>query len=211
MRKIILSAFSLFFVLILNAQVINKGDHLFGGSFSFSVYDLNNNGPVYSTAGNLGILPSLAWAIKNDLTIGLRGTIGYNYSGNKTTSTDKIVNNNFDLGTGVFLRKYKLLKNRFGLHFNNEASVIYFVNKTKQIGSTSTSLTSHSWGGMYSFQPGVFYKFSENFFGEGNIGGVYASYYSDGSTKNFGIGASFLQSFNLGINYRIEKRAKAKS
>jgi hypothetical protein len=59
----------------------------------------------------------------------------------------------------------------------------------------------------YAFQPGVFYKFSENFFGEGNIGGVAATYYWEGSNlKGFSISASFFQSFNLGVNYRIERK-----
>jgi hypothetical protein len=41
--------------------------------------------------------------------------------------------------------------------------------------------------------------------GEGNIGGVYAFYYG-GQGNNFGISASFLQYFNLGINYVIANK-----
>ena len=64
------------------------------------------------------------------------------------------------------------------------------------------------WGGGYNFIPGVFYKFSGNFLGEANIGGVFASYFSNTNTKNYGIGVSFLQYFNLGIAYRIPKKNK---
>lgn len=58
----------------------------------------------------------------------------------------------------------------------------------------------------YRFVPGVFYKFSKNFIGEGSIGGVFASYYGGQGTHSFGTGVTFLQSFNLGINYVIEKK-----
>jgi len=209
MKKIILFILSFLFAFVSIAQLINKGEKLFGGSFSFSVFEINSNGPGYNSGGNAGIFPSFAWVIRNDVALGIRGAINYGYTGIKPTSTDKTENNTFGLGVGVFVRKYKLLKNKFGLYFNNEASANYGVDKRRQTGGgISTSSSSHSWGGMYSFQPGVFYKFSEYFFGEGSIGGLFAYYYGDGVTKNFGLGASFLQYFNLGINYRIERKSR---
>ena len=58
---------------------------------------------------------------------------------------------------------------------------------------------------QYSFSPGVYYMFTENFMGLGSLGGVYASWYRSGNFDSFGLAASFLQSFNLGIAYRFAK------
>jgi len=204
MRKIIFFTFFLIIFFLSNAQVINRSDQLFGGSFSLSVFNINNSGPGYYNAGNVGVSPSYARAIKNNLTLGIRGSFGYNHSETSNLS-GKTIRNYFNLGPGIFLRKYKLLKNRFGLYFNNELTANYNFEKERTTGFTGT-LKSHSWGLSYAFQPGVFYKFSENFFGEGNIGGVMGTYYSNGDTRNFGLGASFFQYFNLGINYRIERK-----
>jgi hypothetical protein len=198
MRKhftLIVVAF-IFAAIQLPAQVLNKGNKLFGGSFSFSVFNTNNSGPSYYTAGNAGLLPAYGWVIKNDLVLGVKGSVTFSHTKNVVSVSEKRVVNSFSFGPGVFIKKYKLLKNKFGLYFDHELNAYYNINKEKV--TAQPDLKYHSSGGSYNFNPGVFYKFSENFFGEANIGGVYASYY--------GIGASFLQYFNLGINYRIPRK-----
>ena len=105
----------------------------------------------------------------------------------------------------MFLKKYKLLQNKFGIYFDHG------INGMVTSAKLETTITSkHTyWGTNYTFSPGVFYKFSDNFLGEANIGGLYASYSYENNVQNsFGVGASFLQYFNLGINYRIMKKAK---
>jgi len=210
MKKIILFASSLFFVFILNAQVINEGDHLLGGSLSFLIVNSTYTEPVNNRTSNVGLYPSFGWAIKNDLVVGLRGTASYGHSEDKRSSGDKTEFNSYSFGTGGFLKKYKLVKNKFGFYFDNEATISYAGSSYNQTyAGVFTSSEGHSWAMGYAFQPGVFYKFSENFFGEGNIGGVAATYYWEGSNlKGFGINASFFQSFNLGINYRIGGRER---
>jgi len=204
MKKVILCAFCFISISAIYPQAINKGDRLFGGSFSFSVFNSNNNGINYSNAGNVGFIPTYGWALKNDLVFGIRGFINYEHSEWLNTPTDKNTRNIFSLGPGLFLKKYKLLKNKFGMYFNNEVSGNYSTNKQKSTNFPDY-MKSHSWGVAYNLHPGVFYKFSENFFGEGNIGGLSASYYKNGTIKNGGVSATFLQYFNLGINYRIAR------
>ena len=89
MKKIILFAPSLFFVFILNAQVINEGDHLLGGSLSFLMVNSPYTEPVNNRTSNVGLYPSFGWAIKNDLVVGLRGMASYGHSEDKRSSGDK--------------------------------------------------------------------------------------------------------------------------
>lgn len=192
------------FVLSSQSQVLNKGDKLFGGSFSFSVFNNNESGPNYYNTGNVGLFPSFGWAMKNNLVFGVQGSAGFSRSQTSYNVSDKRTVTSFSFGPGIYIRKYKELRDRFGLYFNHGVNANYGTTKEKLSSSPGTKY--EFWGGSYSFSPGVFYKFSEHFFGEANIGGLFASYSSNGNSSNYGIGASFLQYFNLGINYRIPRK-----
>jgi len=185
------------------SQNFDKGDKLIGGSLSFSVFNANNSGPGYYHAGNAGILPSYSWFVKNNLAMGLRGSVGYSRTVQKFDNGDKRINQSLTTGVAVFFRKYKFLKEKFGIYFDNEAGGNY--NSTSEINPPD-GIKNRYFGASYQFSPGVFYKFSKRFIGEGNIGGVYASYFGGQGIHNVGIGATFLQYFNLGINYLIEKK-----
>jgi len=204
MKKILLILFC-FYSFTSFSQDFNKGDKLIGGSFSFSVFNLNNNGPGYYNAGNVGILPSYSWFIKNNLAMGIRGNISY-IRAKQETAIGERTNSSFITGISVFLKKYKPVKDKFGMYFENEIGGNYNVTKDKFPSSSPSYTKSSVYGLTYHFSPGVFYRFSKRFMGEGNIGGVYASYYSAQGSNNFGIGASFLQYFNLGINYLLERK-----
>ena len=194
--------FILFFLFLFasQAQVVKKGDKMFGGSLSFSVFTINNNGPQNYNTGNTGVFPSFGWAVRDNLTAGIRGSVNYNHTVTNSGFAGRQTTNSFTAGPGIFLKKYRLLKNKFGVYFDHSASIGYVLSKQKnELGSSK----SHAWTGSYTFSPGVFYQFSDSFFGEANIGGAFISYYDDGNSKNYGTGASFLQYFNLGITYRI--------
>lgn len=108
-------------------------------------------------------------------------------------------------GIGLFLKKYKPFENRFGLNFEHGLSTSFHFNSATNVNSVKTE--SQGWGAGYHINPGVFYRLTERFLAETNIGGL-SAYYQKGSggTYSFSVGASFLQSFNLGINYRSGKR-----
>lgn len=205
MKKQFTLTFITFFSILFSsqAQVVNKGDKLFGGTFS--IYFTNGNGNQYeSNSSNAGVYPSFGWAIKENLVMGVRGSLAFNHQEYKDINLEKNLSNSFSFGPGIFFKKYKTLKNKFGAYFDHSLSVNYNSNKNKN--GTGDVVKSHSWGGYYNFNPGVFYKFSENFIGEANIGGVNASYSTGGGISNYRIGASFLQQFNLGISYRIPQK-----
>jgi len=184
------------------SQVVNKGDRLFGGSFMLTFF--NSNGPVYNGTGNVGLLPSFGRAVRKNTVLGVKGNISYSRSKTENVTADESIATSFTVGPGIFLRKYRLLKNRFGVYLNHELNGYYTFQKQKG-GLMSVPVTSKGWGGSYNFNPGVFYKFSERFLGEANIGGLSMSYSRSGPTDNFGIGATFLQYFNVGISYVIAK------
>ena len=202
MKKILLFL-SCLYSLSSFSQDFNKYDKLFGGSFSFSVFNINNTGPGYYSSGNIGILPSYSWFIKNNLALGIRGNVGYLRT-KQVMATGERTTSSFTSGISVFLKKYKPLKEKFGVSFENELEGNYQVSREKFPSLTYPN--TETYGLSYNFTPGVFYRFSQKFIGEGNIGGVYASFYSGPGFHNYGIGASFLQYFNLGINYLIERK-----
>jgi hypothetical protein len=194
--------FSLFINLI-HAQVVKKGDKLFGGGLSIALSNIDNVGNDF-TYSNVGLSPSFAWGINDNMVIGIKGQLSYgrnkSYSGTGTRTV-----NSFTFGPGIFIKKYKELKNRFGITFSHELLGHYSLSREKYSDSPFRYRTT-VWGAGYNFNPGVFYKFSEDFFGEANIGGVFTSYTGGNGTRTFAIGASFLQYFNLGINYRIPRK-----
>ena len=202
MKKIILILFCSYSITSFS-QDFYKGDKLIGGSLSFSVFNANNNGPGYYNTGNAGILPSYSWFIKNNLALGLRGSIWYNKVVQKFDNGDKRINRSLTTGVAVFFKKYKFLKEKFGIYFDNEVGGNYASSRES---NPPVSTKNSSVGVSYQFSPGVFYKFSKRFTGEGNIGSAYTSYYGGQGVHNFGAGISFLQYFNLGINYAIEKK-----
>ena len=187
------------------SQDFTKGDKLIGGNLSFSVFNANQNGPGYYNAGNIGILPSYSWFVKANLAMGIRGTLSYNHSTLKFASGEKDAQRYFNTGVSVFLKKYKPVKEKFGVYFENEVGGHYYVNKQEYLSGTKTK--NEAYGMSYQFSPGVFYRFSKRFMGEGSIGGAFVSYYGGQGTHNFGIGATFLQNFNLGINYSLDKKS----
>lgn len=203
MRKILLVLLCNFSLSVF-AQEFKNGDKLFGGSFSFSVFNTNNSGPTYYNAGNVGILPSYSWFIKNDLAFGIRGNAGYNKSVTKFVNGEKRTTHSFTGGVAVFLKKYKFVKDKFGITLDHETGVNYSVFKEDY--PPSIDLKNKSYGANYRFSPGVFYRFTNRFIGEGNIGGAFLSYYGGQGVHSFGVGASFLQQFNLGVNYLLDKK-----
>ena len=202
MKKIILFTFT-FYSFVTYSQDFNKGDKLFGGSFSANFNNVSNGGPTYNTYGNAGIFPSFSWIVKKNLAFGIRGNIGYSRTWVKYDNGDKKVTKYLNLGPGVFFRKYKFINDKIGVYFDHEISGSYILNKEKM--TNTATLMYKNYGLGYRFTPGLFYKISDRFMAEGNIGGAYLSYYGGGGFHNIGTGASFLQYFNFGFNYLLNK------
>jgi hypothetical protein len=178
----------------------NKGDQLFGGSFSAGISNQDNNNNV-NTNSNVGITPSYAWMIRKNTALGIKGSIHFTSSKQKD-NLSKSESHAIGINPGIFLTRYKILKDKFGVTFTHEASAGFY-RQTNKSGTTESKTKSRS--ARYNFNPGVFYRFTENVMGQADIGGIYALWSGATGVNNFNAGASFLQSFNVGINYRIAK------
>jgi hypothetical protein len=204
MKKHLLLLCSAVFLLFFfcSSQVISKKDKLFGASALISFY--NNNQPpgnMYSQQySNVALIPSYGWAIKENTVIGIKANLSYGRS-DYETALQKQKSYTLQVAPEFYFRKYKLLKDRFGLFFNHGIFGSYTRQKSEIVGQ-SVSKTK-AWGGGYSFTPGAFYKFSDRFLGEANIGGLYGEYYYNNGAKIWSAGASFLRYFNVGIQYVI--------
>ena len=199
MRQTLLLILVTGFCFCAQSQVVNKGDKLFGGSFSASF----GSSSQQNTASNAGIYPSFAWATRTNRVFGIKGSVFYTTDKNGTPQGDQ-KSHTIWVGPGIFLKQYKLLKDKFGVFFNNELNGSYSLQKQDYYPN---SYTNERWGVNYNFNPGVFYKFSDNFLGEASIGGAYVNYAGGESFHSFNIGASFLQTFNLGVNFIIRHKA----
>ena len=202
MRTVVLLCILLFNISIVSAQVIGPGEKMFGGSLGVnSATHTQNN--YENRSSNAAFYPSLSFGVKNNLALGFRGNLHYGRS-KITQGVGQQVQTGFSTGLGIYLKKYLPLENRFGIYFDH---LVHAAFHEQSIVSDPHTSYSRNWSFGFQFSPGVFYQFSERFLGEANMGGVYANTYDiPGDGYSFSIGASFLQSFNLGINYRFGKR-----
>jgi hypothetical protein len=207
MKKHLLISASAILLLSLtcSAQIFSKRDKLFGATARLTFSNDNNNpNPPFPQqhSNNIAFMPSFAWAIKNNLAMGIKGNFNYFKMVLKGASYQNVATS-LETGPEIFLKKYKALKDRFGVFFNHGIDFHYTksTNKNDQVKTTNTF-----WGGGYNFTPGAFYKFGERFLGEASIGGASLQYSknNDGS-KSFDGGITFLTYFNIGIQYIIRK------
>lgn len=206
MKRILLLTTMVALSFYASSQVIEKEDKLLGSDLSFYIYNSDNNGIDHKRNSNAGIFPSFGIALKDDLVLGPRGSITYNRTAATYTDSLKTTETSLGVGLGVFLKKYKLVQNKFGVYFDNELGSNWDYRKHNSTGS-QPGFDSKFWRVYYHFNPGVFYKFSDRFLGEANIGGVYASYSkTDYYTSHVSLGVSFFQYFNLGLSYRLSKK-----
>jgi len=185
-----------------SAQVLSKKDRLFGASAAIS-FGSDNNVPANTFpdqhSNNVAFIPSFAWVIKDNLAAGIKGNLSYVRIVGKNPA-QKTVYTTLEAGPEFFIKKYRALKDRFGVFFNHGLDVHY----TRQTGKFNQDFSKTTiWGGGYNFTPGAFYKFSERFLGEATIGGLSLDYSDNAGMKSFNAGASFLNYFNIGIQYII--------
>jgi hypothetical protein len=181
---------------------LSKKDRLFGASAAISFNsDTNvpNNQYPDQHSNNIAFMPSFAWVIKNNLTMGIKGNFSYVRIVGKSTA-QKSVYTTLQAGPEIFIRKYKTLIDRFGVFFNHGLDVHY----TRQTGKFNQDFSkTTTWGGGYNFTPGAFYKFSERFLGEATFGGLALDYSNNAGMRSFNAGVSFLSYLNVGVQYII--------
>jgi hypothetical protein len=205
MKKHLLLSLSAVFLLTLasSSQVFSKKDKLFGASAGISFYNSSNVPSSNDSRGtNIGLIPSFAWAIKNNLAMGIKAGVFYTrrvYG----AGTQKNSQTNWQVGPSVFIRKYKLLEKNFGVSFTHELDGYYYKEERRDVSYHSKS---SNWQTGYGFVPAAFYKFSDRFIGEANFGGVYINHGQNGPNKSWSAGANFLTYLNIGVQYIIPSK-----
>lgn len=204
MKKHLLSLSSIFLLtLACSSQVFYKKDKLFGASAGLSFYNSNNVPSSNSSRGtNIGLVPSFAWAIKNNMAMGIKAGVFYTRSV-YGAGIQKNSQTNWQVGPAVFIRKYKTLVKSFGVSFTHELSGYYY-KEVRRDGPDHSK--SSNWQTGYSFVPAAFYKFSDRFIGEANFGGVNISYGGSGPNRSWGASANFLTVLNIGVQYIIPSK-----
>jgi hypothetical protein len=202
---LLLSYAFLLFCFSSSAQVFSKKDKLFGATAGLSFSSDTNvpNNPYPSQhSNNIAFMPSFAWAIKDNLALGIKGNFNYWRLVTKGPNL-KYVNTSLIAGPEFFLRKYRPLKDRFGVFFNHGIDLNY---TRSTVSNNQDEIKSTAWGGGYNFTPGAFYKFGDRFMGEASFGGLALQYSKNNDgTKSFDAGITFLTYFNIGIQYIIRK------
>jgi hypothetical protein len=195
---------SVLFFFTSSSQLISKKDKLFGASAAVSLYNIDEMASVTGTrrSSNIGLVPSFAWAIKDNVAMGIKAGLNFSRVINGS-GTIKTVQTGLHIGPQLFIRKYRTLVKNFGVSFNHEVGAYYASSSTK---SDQVRIKNYSWGGGYSFTPSVFYKFSDRFLGEANIGGIGFSYNKNQGSRQWAVGGTFLTYFNIGIQYIIPSK-----
>jgi hypothetical protein len=207
MKKHLLLSFCATGLLFLTsaAQVFSKKDRLFGASAGLLYHDINDIATAVNDRRNtnIGLVPSFAWGVKDNLAIGIKARLGYSRSVYRTPALEKVVQNGLQVGPDFFVRKYKTLVKGFGVSFSHELSGYYLRQENRQ---GSDILKNHSWGTGYSFIPGAFYKFTDRLLGEANFGGASVNYSKSSSIKQWSAAIDFLSYFNIGVQFIIPSK-----
>ena len=202
---IFLAAAFIFISFVSNAQ-IEKKDILIGGTFGFNTGTSNGT----TTTNNTNINPRIGYAIGNNSVLSAR--LGFGFGNSKTDGVSKT--NNYSLGLGLSWRKYFPLNEKFGWYTDLNGNYQLIEQKTKSlgIGSPNASETYIRDRSVY-VNPGIYFVPIKGMIIGADVGGLGYSYsktsYGGGSgTRNSGFSVNFLNSFNFGIDFIINRKKK---
>lgn len=211
MSKFLLASFCIaLFSFATNAQVINKGQKIIGGSITASLnkYDFNNHPVTKNNYANL--TATYGKAIKNNTVI----CVSVNYQSQKNLYTNNTVSkNNYanSIGGGIFIERFFPLTK--GFSFSTNAAINGGHNFLKEEEFLKDSLVSKTVRkgnfGSINFTPSLNYQFTKRFIGQLNMNNLLSYSFSKGthtydqSTGNHEEAKYTSQSFYTSINNGI--------
>jgi len=196
---------------VTNAQ-IKKGDIILGGDLGFSTSTQSSNqSPDKSKQNGVNISPSIGWAVKDDLTMGVILSFLHSKSESAGNGQTQTIDN---YGLGYFIRKYKMLGSGFALFA--EGNLIGGYGHTKNIpspGSTESDLKGYNV--KLGFYPGIAYFISRHVMLEtgfrdlayanyNHIKTTYTGVTGDSKSSTFSIGTGLsdqLSNFTVGLKW----------
>src|SRR5215211_2962418 len=114
-----------------SAQVVQKGDKLVGGSLAWSTDGFDPTASETGTNATIGIFPSFSFAVKDNLAIGVKINFSKESFRSGVDTSRRLI-----YGGVLFLKKYKVISDRFGLYFNHGISAMEDEDKHEYAGVT---------------------------------------------------------------------------
>lgn len=165
---------------------ISKGTILLGGNLQLntstdkSVTAAGTQvGSKTSTTG-ITVYPSIGWAVKDNLVLGIQPGIGYYNSGDGAGNYDSKEN---DYSLGIFLRKYKPLGNRFYFFGESMLSFAYQLPTDDDPGNPVIHQDGKNIDLSLGFSPGAAYALSRKWLMEVEFPNVISARYAHDKTN----------------------------
>lgn len=206
--------FLLFVIFISCSQIvtaqITKGDFFLGGAVSFGTSKTDFVLPdVGYRQSNFSFAPALGKVIKNNLVVGFDLPVYFNRE--KQADPNATDRKRFQIGAGVFARKYLDIANRFYLFAQGRFGVQYIHEK---YGYTLGSSKADGFQLDINFAPGISYAINKNIHLESALSNLAYIYYSHlsgttGKSSSFSIGAigSGQTQFSVGLRFFLQPKA----
>lgn len=184
---------------------IEKKDILIGGTFGFNTGSQSEN----SNNSNANINPRIGYAIGTNSVLSAR--FGFGYSNSKNENLDYRFRAH-SFSTGLSWKKFFSFNDKLGWYTDVYSAYNFSSSKWWNTSSSSTPNETTSKGFSAGIAPGIYFTPVKGMIISADIGGVGYNYskskdLSSGSRQS-GISANFLNSFNFGIDFIINKKKK---
>jgi hypothetical protein len=172
MNKIVLTLALIIFVVSSHSQIIGKSQKILGGTiglgYSSNMSDTSSGSGVSFTGRNSYILlsPSFGTAVKNNLVLGYRATLGLDYSKTEDKINSMVAKTNgYQLGIGIFVERFYPLRGGFSISVTPDFGVSYsnFENKVFYNSSLDNKGTTKGYSVGLQIFPSLNYSFNERF------------------------------------------------
>jgi hypothetical protein len=172
MNKIVLTLAFIISVVSSHSQIIGKSQKILGGTIGLG-YSNNKSDTSIANGGSFAgdnfyilLSPSFGAAVKNNLVLGYRATLGLDYSKTEDKLNSMVgKTNGYQLGIGVFVERFYPLRGGFSLSVTPDLGVSYnyfedevFYNSNLDSKGTTNLHTV----GLQIF-PSLNYSFNERF------------------------------------------------
>lgn len=189
MERITLTTIAIIlFASFTNAQ-ITKGSTFIGGQISGSKVESKDQS-ISQKQSFLYISPAIGTAIKQNLIAGIDLT----YTRSKVENTGSPITKTNGYGTGLFLRRYAPIANRFYFFLQARAGYSYAKNEGSSGNNNWAFITNNYNLGLY---PGVSFALTKSLHIETGLNDLALVSYSKGKHKNSAFSDASSSSFNF--------------
>lgn len=181
---------------------IQKGDVLLGAALGVS----SNNNNLNGSSSNAGIAPRIGFAIGRNSVMGINTSFAYSRT-KPSDNNNTWENKGFNVGAGLYWRKYIPLKDKLGWYVESDLAFGYAKSKQTS-GQQKIENTSTGYG--VSAVPGFYYQALPKLFLHVEAGGINYIYSvnknsDDSKSKSSSVYLSLFNSFTFGVDFLLTK------